>query len=130
MKEEDIAEFRDLLLRLKKQLAGNVNHMQHEALHEWAGMRDELSDMPFEHMADRGSESFAQEMILNILQNSEAELADVENALDKIEDGTYGICENCNEAIPRARLKALPFARLCIACKQEEEAALRAAEQG
>jgi RNA polymerase-binding transcription factor DksA len=69
-------------------------------------------------------------MILNILQNSEAELADVENALDKIEDGTYGICENCNEAIPRARLKALPFARLCIACKQEEEAALRAAEQG
>jgi RNA polymerase-binding transcription factor DksA len=60
--------------------------------------------------------------MVGILQNSEAELADVDEALDKISRGTYGTCEDCGGDISKNRLRALPFARLCIDCKREQEA--------
>jgi len=126
VKKEDLKAFRTMLLELRGRLAENVNHMQTEALQEGAGTRSELSDVPLEHLADRGTDNFARDMMINILQNSEAEICDIDLALDKIDGGTYGTCEACGKNIPKGRLKALPFARLCIQCKQTEE---RQAEQ-
>ena len=81
----------------------------------------DLSDVPLEHLADRGSDSFAKDMMISILQNSEAEVHDIDTALAKLDGGTYGACETCGGQIGMGRLKALPFARLCIECKQVEE---------
>jgi RNA polymerase-binding transcription factor DksA len=77
--------------------------------------------MPLEHLADRGSDNFARDLMIGILQGSEAELCDIDAALAKIDAGTYGMCESCHVDISKGRLKALPFARLCIKCKQAEE---------
>ena len=123
IEEKELEEFRRLLQELRKKLANNVTNLQNEALGAPGEKSSELADVPLTHLADRASDTFAQDMMVGILQDSEAELADVDNALEKIDRGIYGTCENCRADISRARLKALPFARLCIDCKREEESA-------
>ena len=73
----------------------------------------ELSDMD-QHQADTGTETFDRERDISILEQVEAELADVERALQRLDDGTYGRCEACGEAIEEERLEALPAARFCL----------------
>lgn len=121
MKAKELAQFRQLLIQLKSKLAGNIDHLQNDALKSAGETVDELSDVPAEHMAERGSDTFVRDLMIRILQDSDAELCDVNLALEKIDGGRYGLCENCSGKISTKRLKALPFARLCIDCKQEEE---------
>jgi len=118
---KELAQFRKMLIELKRKLTDSIGHLHNDALKTAGETVDELSDVPAEHMAERGSDTFARDLMIRILQDSDAELCDINLALEKIEGGTYGLCENCSGEIPRKRLKALPFARLCIACKQEEE---------
>src|SRR5437660_5112729 len=73
----------------------------------------ELSDSD-QHQADVGTETFDRERDFSILDQVEAELADVERALRRLDDGTYGRCEACGEPIEEARLEALPAARFCL----------------
>jgi len=77
-----------------------------------------------QHMADLGSETFEREKDLSILEQVEAELADVEHALRRLDDGTYGVCEACGKPIDEDRLEALPAARFCLddQSKAEQEA--------
>lgn len=110
-----------MLVKLRRKLANNVSHLEQDALRNESESVSELSDVPLEHLADRGTDNFARDMMIGILQRSEAEVRDIDYALEKIENGTFGTCENCRENISEARLKALPFARLCKQCKDEEE---------
>lgn len=121
MKAAERKAFRKMLLELRQKLASNVGHMQNEALRNNGESVGELSDMPLEHLADRGSDNFAKDLMISILQTSEGEICDIDAALAKLEDRTYGTCENCRSKIAESRLVALPFARLCIKCKQAEE---------
>lgn len=121
MNDKDLQKFRKVLSDLRQRLSDNVSHMQHGALRESGRNANELSDMPMEHLADRASDNFTKDLLIGILQNSEAEIVDIDIALEKIENGTYGQCEDCEGQIPLERLKALPFARLCIDCKQTQE---------
>jgi len=119
--KRELAQFRKMLLELRRKLANSVDHLQNDALKSAGEAADELSDVPAEHMAERASDSFFRDLMIRILQNSDAELCDVNLALQKIDGGTYGLCENCSGKISKKRLKALPFARLCIGCQQEAE---------
>ena len=74
----------------------------------------ELSDQP-QHQADLGTETFNREADLSLLEQVEAELADVEHALRRIDAGTYGTCEACGKPIGDERLEVLPAARFCLA---------------
>jgi DnaK suppressor protein len=65
--------------------------------------------------------TYDRERVLSLLDNSRDLVEQVDIALEKIEDGTYGICASCSKPIEAARLKALPHATLCIACKRREE---------
>ena len=67
------------------------------------------------HQADLGTETFERERDLSLLEQIEAELADVEHALRRIDDGTYGTCEACGRQIDDARLEVVPAARFCVA---------------
>lgn len=73
----------------------------------------ELSSVD-QHPADIGSEVFEREKDLSIAQRFDSELEDIEAALRKIEDGTYGTCEVCKKPIAPARLEAIPHARFCV----------------
>src|SRR5262245_21839442 len=66
-----------------------------------------------QHQADMGTETFEREKDLSILEQVEAELADVEHALRRLDDGTYGTCEVCGKVIPEERLEAMPATRRC-----------------
>ena len=118
---KELARFREMLLALKRKLSNNIDHLQNDALKSAGEKVDELSDIPAEHMAERGSDNFARDLMIKVLQDSDAELCDVNLALEKIDAGTFGLCEHCTRPIGKKRLRALPFARLCISCKQEEE---------
>ena len=72
----------------------------------------ELSSVD-QHQADMGTETFEREKDLSILESVESELADVEHALRRLDEGTYGTCEACGRPIDEERLEALPAARLC-----------------
>lgn len=67
-----------------------------------------------QHQADIGTETFEREKDLSILENVEAELTDIEHALQRLNDGTYGICEACGRPIDSERLEAMPATRLCL----------------
>jgi DnaK suppressor protein len=73
------------------------------------------------HQADDATDAFEQAKELSLLQNSERVLAKVEAALARLEAGTYGVCERCGQQIDPARLKALPYAALCVDCQQRTE---------
>lgn len=85
-----------------------------------AGLRDGGDPIP-EDFPDPEASTFERERDLSLAENIRDLLDKVDHALGKIEDGTYGICESCGKAIEAARLKALPYASLCIACKRKEE---------
>ncbi len=78
-----------------------------------------------QHQADVGTETFEREKDLSILEHVEAELADVEHALARLEDGTYGTCEACGRPIGDERLEAMPAARFCLDDQAQAERDVR-----
>lgn len=110
----EIEGFRKMLLEKRKEILGNVNTMGDEALkksrQESSG---DLSSMPI-HMADIGSDNFEQEFALGLMDSERKVIHEIDDALQRIEDGSYGICENTDQPIPKARLKAQPWAKYCV----------------
>jgi RNA polymerase-binding protein DksA len=91
----------------------NLNRSQRES-------SGDLSGYSY-HMADVGTDNFGREMELNIASSENERIRLIEEALEKIEDGTYGDCIACEGKINIERLKAVPYARLCIECARELE---------
>jgi RNA polymerase-binding transcription factor DksA len=88
----------------------------------------ELSDVD-QHQADVGTETFEREKDYSILERVEAELGDVEHALQRLDDGTYGTCEACGKPIDEERLQAMPAARFCLDDQAMAEREARAGGQ-
>jgi DnaK suppressor protein len=83
----------------------------------------ETSADAIQDIADQASSAYTKEFLLSIGDQERRMLKQVDDALEKIRRETYGLCEGCGEAIAERRLEALPFAKLCIACQEEEERA-------
>ena len=71
--------------------------------------------------ADQGTDAFEQEFTLSLMKNQEEVLEEITEALDRISRGSFGRCEECQGAIPKARLQTIPYARLCVACARRVE---------
>ena len=108
----EIEEFEAMLLAKRNEILGNVTTMESEALRR---DRSDLSNMPI-HMADIGMDNYEIENILGLMDSERRMLAEIDYALSRIEDSTYGICEGRGEPIPKQRLKAIPWARYCVGC--------------
>jgi RNA polymerase-binding protein DksA len=74
-----------------------------------------------QHLADHASEMVDRELDESLEDNAEQLVQDIDRALEKIDDGTYGKCERCGQTIPQERLDAVPYATLCVSCRQLEE---------
>jgi len=116
----EMSEFKALLLLRKKILRDDVKGLENEAMKKGSDAAGDLSTLPM-HMADMGTDTFEQDMSLGLMENEADELREVDDALDRIRDATYGMCETCRKKIPKERLKAIPYARLCLSCKKTEE---------
>ena len=115
MKKADMQAYKQNLLTLRARLRGDVKGLADVALHDANG-----SSMPI-HMAELGSENYEQEFMLTLMESEEDTLAAVDEALDRIEQGVYGKCVDCDGAIPKARLNAIPYASMCVRCAEKQE---------
>ena len=110
----EINYFRDLLLKKRGEIIGDVNSIETESLRKSRlDAAGDLSSMPI-HMADIGSDNFEQEFVLGLMDSERKILIEINFALKRIDEGTYGICEGTNKPITKARLEANPWARYCI----------------
>ena len=120
-KTADWKVFRESLLVLRARLRGDVNQLADAALKKSRSEANgDLSSMPI-HMADMGSDNFEQEFTLSLMESDEDTLEAIESALERIEDGAYGQCEECGGKIPKTRLKAIPYTALCVKCASQLE---------
>jgi RNA polymerase-binding protein DksA len=108
--QKELQKFKELLLAKRNELLGNVNSMEIEALRRENG---DLSKLPI-HMADLGTDNYDQEFTLGLMDSERKLMKVIDEALDRIENGTYGICEGTGKPIPKARLEAIPWARYCV----------------
>jgi RNA polymerase-binding transcription factor DksA len=121
MTHGDLDSYRKQLLELRNRLSGDVSHLTTEALHETGGEASgSLSNTPI-HMADLGTDNFEQEFTLGLIQNEEQALDEIGAALDRLDQGSFGRCEECHKEIPRVRLQALPYTRYCVDCARKLE---------
>jgi RNA polymerase-binding transcription factor DksA len=119
MTKAELETYRETLRSLRNRLTGDVSHLADEALRARGGEASgSLSNAPI-HMADLGTDNFEQEFTLNLLQNQEQALIEIDEALERIRQGKFGRCEECQEVIPRARLQALPYTRHCVGCARK-----------
>ncbi|RKY10297.1 MAG: hypothetical protein DRP66_00070 [Planctomycetota bacterium] len=110
----EIEGYRRLLLEKWAELLGDVNHIEEEALRKSRlDAAGDLSSMPI-HMADLGSDNFEQEFALGLMDSERKILNEIRAALQRIDQGTFGICEGTGKPIAKARLNANPWARYCI----------------
>ncbi len=119
LSEKEILELKRALLRERKRLLAEEEEISSGSLR--APQSDLSGEVSFdEEYADAGSFTFEREKDFSIAQNIKDLVEKIDRALAKIEAGTYGICEACGRPIEKARLKALPYASLCLACKRKE----------
>src|SRR6266481_1269105 len=119
MTKTDLETFRQSLLNLRARLSGNLSHLAEEALRSTGGESSGgLSNTPI-HMADLGTDNFEQEFTLSLIENEEDRLKEINSALDRIDQGNFGKCEECQKPIPKARLQAVPYTRHCVECARK-----------
>lgn len=111
----ELDQFRQALFTLRDGRIGTKESREQEAL------RAAGQDVSVDHMADFGTDNYEQEFTLGIVEQDVETLRDIHDALSRIKDGSFGLCEECLKPVARARLKALPYARLCVDCKMKEE---------
>ncbi len=121
MDKENLAKFKAQLEDERKKIISGLDHIEKETLNQ--SQRDssgDLSGYSF-HMADQATDNFGTELNLDLASGEQRRLNEIVDALKRIEDGTYGICETCKKPISAKRLKAVPYARCCIKCQEESE---------
>jgi RNA polymerase-binding protein DksA len=113
--KRELEQFRLALHTLRSGRIGDKESREQEAL------RAQGQDVSVDHMADFGTDNYEQEFTLGIVEQDVETLRDIHDALTRVKDGSFGLCEECLKPVARARLKALPYARLCVDCKMKEE---------
>jgi RNA polymerase-binding protein DksA len=110
----DIEHFKQMLLEKRSEILSNVNEMEDEALKKSRlDAAGDLSSMPI-HMADLGTDNYDQEFTLGLMDSERKLLKEIDDALQRIEQGIYGMCEGTGKQIQKARLEAQPWARYCV----------------
>jgi DnaK suppressor protein len=117
--QAEVENYRQRLVGLRDRLTGDVSHLTDEALRKTGGEASGgLSNTPL-HPADLGTDNFEQEFTISLLHNQEQVLAEIADALERIQARSFGLCEECQQPIPAARLQALPYARHCVDCARK-----------
>jgi DnaK suppressor protein len=116
----DIEDFRQRLLDERKRVVDAIDNIHAE---NPGSMADETEELSFQdnHIGDIATATFDREMASTLEDNSNHVLSEIDAALTRIDDGTYGICERCGHPIGAERLEALPWATLCIEDKRKQE---------
>ncbi len=122
----DAARYKKLLLAKKARLLGEVKRIEKDTLQSQRDASGDLSGYSF-HMADSATDNYDREFSLGLATNAQRVLYEIDEALKRITEKRFGACLNCGKPIPKKRLTAVPFAKLCIRCQSSEEKTDRSA---
>lgn len=121
MLKKELNKYKALLVKEREKIGGGIDHIAQESLktsqRESSG---DLSGYSF-HMADVASDNYEVEFSLGRASDEQNILYAIDEALKRVEDGSYGSCTQCGKQIPKKRLDALPHTELCIACQSKNE---------
>jgi RNA polymerase-binding protein DksA len=117
MTKPDFTLHRERLLALRARLQGDMIQMEDNALNK---DHNKTTRMPID-MAELGTGNFDQELTLSLVGSEQDALGQIDGALKRIEDGSYGLCEQCGMKIPASRLAAIPYAAQCVRCASQRE---------
>jgi DnaK suppressor protein len=113
---EELAQFEEMLRERRRQLTADVNSLEAE---DAQGATETTAFST--HLADLGSDSASSDISLGRREAASEEIQGIDEALERIQAGTFGVCDSCEKPIVKSRLEAIPYASLCIPCKQLEE---------
>jgi len=121
LNKKDLVYFKKLILERKEEIVSEIKHISEDTLKK--SQRDAAGDISgyAYHMADIATDTYDREFSMGIASNERKQVYDIDDALKKIEDGSYGICEDCKNFISKTRLKAIPHARMCLKCQEKRE---------
>jgi RNA polymerase-binding protein DksA len=122
MEKEKLLMYRKKLLELRNAHLAEKKELEESCLHN--SQREEAGDLSAYslHLADLAADTYEKEKNIGIISTLSDLLYEIDEALYRIDNNTYGICERCKKEISEARLDAVPYARLCIDCKKDTEA--------
>ena len=113
MNKETLETYRKRLLKMRENILNKAKKLKEDSYN--------LGTDGIQDMADAASNTYNADILMSISDNDLTILKDIDNSLDKLSKGSYGICEECEEKISEKRLEANPVARYCITCKRQME---------
>jgi DnaK suppressor protein len=122
--KKTIAKFRKILLKEREQIVGEVKQIVESS--------KEMGQDGTQDIGDEAANIYNKQVLLSLNENERTRLKEVDESLDRIENGTYGVCEECGDKIGTGRLKVMPLAKYCVSCQsklEKEMTLLRKAEE-
>ncbi|MDP8260647.1 MAG: TraR/DksA family transcriptional regulator [Candidatus Gygaella obscura] len=121
MNKADLKKHKEILLKRKEEIVEQIEHISRDTLK--LSQKDASGDISgyAYHMADLATDSFDREFSLGLASNERQLLYEINDALRRVEDGSFGKCSACDKPIPKTRLKAIPYSKLCLKCQKLQE---------
>jgi len=116
MRKLDLDKYRRMLLQEREHLHKEIEYIEEDISYADSGGQTELADYD-QHPADTGSETYEKEKDLAIRDSWREIIGRIDEAVGKIDQGTYGQCDRCGREIPKERLDAIPYAIYCVECQ-------------
>ena len=120
LSRHQVKHFRQLLITERAKFAGEIKSIAQETSKSPREASGDLSAYTV-HMADMSADAYEREVSMNIVSSEQEVLYQIDDALKRVDEGTFGICEQCTTPITMSRLKAVPYASLCIKCQRVKE---------
>ena len=120
MDKQQTKQFRQLLLQERAKCAGEIKSIARDASKSPREASGDLSSYTI-HMADMSADSYDRELAMNIAESSQEVLYQIDEAIKRVDDGTYGLCQTCQKPISLSRLKVVPYTSMCIECQRDKE---------
>jgi len=108
---KDKSDLREMLQEMRRDLVSQIGMLKDESLQRHDSVNSE----------EDGTDQFDRQLALSVASSENESLMAIDEALERVEEGTYGVCQQCGQTIGKARLKALPFVTMCVGCKSEAE---------
>lgn len=119
--KKDLMVFKKMVLKRKEEVLDDIKHISDDTLKKsQKEASGDISGYTY-HMADVATDNYDREFSLGLASNERKFIYELDDALKRIEEGTFGICEECKSIIAKGRLKAVPYARLCVKCQEKKE---------
>lgn len=121
LSKKELSEFKKLVLKRKDEVLADIKHISDDTLKQsQKEASGDISGYTY-HMADVATDNYDREFSLGLASNERKFIYELDDALKKIEEGTFGICEDCKGLIAKNRIKAVLHARLCVKCQEKRE---------